>query len=210
VFLNLGLAESRIPGRELRAMAWFGAYLAASPNAPNAAAVRQQIAALDVRNQSNLSRLIKAIEDPPIQTTTPNELMYTVEQINLSNLRRIVTIWAKAGDFKAALRTAELIKGDDYYIHTAQAAIAEAQAKPTRIDVAVSDWLAKLDDPDTSYDHHECALNSGPFLDLARYVKSLPPPKNSQAAFEASAKTALTLATAQGVIHQMLRQQAVK
>src|SRR6266853_1229246 len=63
IFMNLGIAESRMPGRELRAIAWFGAYLAASPDAPNAAAVKEQIAVLDVRNQSNVSRLIKAVQD---------------------------------------------------------------------------------------------------------------------------------------------------
>ena len=63
VYLNLGIAESKIPGRELRAMAWFGAYLAAFPQAPNAAAVREQITALDVRNQSNVSRFIKSTQD---------------------------------------------------------------------------------------------------------------------------------------------------
>src|SRR5471030_1849083 len=30
LFYNLGLAESKIPGRELRAIAWFGAYLTAN------------------------------------------------------------------------------------------------------------------------------------------------------------------------------------
>src|ERR1700694_2138823 len=35
IYLNMGLAESRIPGRELRAIAWFGAYLAANHDAPN-------------------------------------------------------------------------------------------------------------------------------------------------------------------------------
>ena len=34
VFMNLGIAESKMPGRELRAMAWFGTYLAAYPGAP--------------------------------------------------------------------------------------------------------------------------------------------------------------------------------
>ena len=63
IYLNLGLAESKIPGRELRAMAWFGAYLAAYPDAPNAAAVKEQITALDVRNQSAVSRMIKTLED---------------------------------------------------------------------------------------------------------------------------------------------------
>ncbi|MGP1614723.1 MAG: tetratricopeptide repeat protein, partial [Pollutimonas bauzanensis] len=33
VYLNLGLAESKIPSRELRAIAWFGVYLAAYPDA---------------------------------------------------------------------------------------------------------------------------------------------------------------------------------
>ncbi len=208
IYLNMGLAESRIPGRELRAIAWLGAYLAAYPNAPNAAAVKEQIAVLDVRNQSNVSRLIKSIEDPPIQTTSPNELMYTVEQINLSNLRQVVTIWARAGDIKAALRIAERITGDDYYAKTAHAAIAEAQAKPRDAIVTVSDWLEMLDMGRDCYWDFACALNSEPFLDLARYLKSLPPPKNSQAAFEASAKTARILATAQSVIHRMLKQQA--
>src|SRR5262245_48478893 len=34
IFFNLGLAESKIPGHELRAICWFGAYLAANPNVP--------------------------------------------------------------------------------------------------------------------------------------------------------------------------------
>jgi isopentenyl diphosphate isomerase/L-lactate dehydrogenase-like FMN-dependent dehydrogenase len=40
---NLGLAESKIPGRELRAIAWFGAYLAANTNAPDTAALKDEI-----------------------------------------------------------------------------------------------------------------------------------------------------------------------
>src|ERR1700720_475136 len=40
IYFDLGLAESKIPGRELRSVAWFGAYLAVSPNAANAAAVK--------------------------------------------------------------------------------------------------------------------------------------------------------------------------
>lgn len=59
IFFNLGLAESKIPSRELRAIAWFGAYLAATTNTPNAAAVKDQIDALEVKSQSNLSHLIQ-------------------------------------------------------------------------------------------------------------------------------------------------------
>lgn len=60
---NLGLAESKIPGRELRAIVWFGAYLAANPGAPNAAAVKDQMDQLDATSQVNISRLLKAVAD---------------------------------------------------------------------------------------------------------------------------------------------------
>src|SRR4029079_3179532 len=53
IYLNLGLAESKIPGRELRAIAWLGAYLEANPNAPNADAVKEQIDVLDVKSRDN-------------------------------------------------------------------------------------------------------------------------------------------------------------
>lgn len=241
-YLNLGLAESRVPGRELRAIAWFGAYLAAYPTAPNAAAVKEQIAVLDVKNQSNVSRLIKSMERPPNQTTSPNELRYTVEQINLANLRNVAMLWAKAGDTTAALRIIERIQGNEFNTKTyksqargaiaiaqaeagdiagaqktaallqdgsdknsAQRAIAQAQAEPSNIPITISDWLTKLDDDDKSIDHHDCALNTGPFLDLDGYLKSLPPHENSQSAFDSSFKTAWIITSAQNIIHQMLK-----
>lgn len=249
VFLNLGIAESKMAGRELRAMAWFGAYLAAMPDAPNAAAVKEQIAMLDIKSQSNLSRLIKAIERPPIQTISPNELRYTVEMINLKNLSNVSMLWAKAGDIKASYRIAELIKGEPFVVKTykgrayqaiaeaqeeagdivgakktaaliqnvmqqgpdearAQRVIAAAEEKRRSATVATRDWLERLDDQNNRIDHHDCALNSGPFLDLDEYLKALPPFKNSQSAFESSFSTAWNIATAQSIIHRMLKRQA--
>jgi len=246
IYLNLGLAESKIPGRELRAIAFFGAYLAAAPNAQNAAAARQQIAVLEVRNQSNLSRFIKSIEHPPTQTTSPNELRYTVSQINLVNIRNIAMLWAKAGDIAAALKAVELIKGDDAYgariyrsearraiveAHieagdigaagktaallqengdkaAAQKVVADAQTHVRVKPATVGDWIERLDDNDDHIDHHDCALNSGPFLNLADYLNSLPKSDTSQSAIDSSFKTAWTLATAQSIIKQMLKLQA--
>lgn len=60
IYYNLGLTESKIPGRELRAIAWLTAYLVANPDAPNAAAVIREIDALEVKSQSNLIRLVNA------------------------------------------------------------------------------------------------------------------------------------------------------
>ncbi len=58
---NLGLAEARLPGRELRAAGWLEAFLAVAPAAPNATAVRAEIdrllAAADHRNAQVLASL---------------------------------------------------------------------------------------------------------------------------------------------------------
>jgi tetratricopeptide (TPR) repeat protein len=100
IYLNLGLAESKIPGRELRAIAWFGAYLAAYPDAPNAVAVKEQIDMLEVRNQSNVSRLIKTVQDTADQITG----VYHVQ-----NLLKVVRLWLGMNDITEALRTAKLM-----------------------------------------------------------------------------------------------------
>jgi hypothetical protein len=120
IFLNLGIAESKLPGRELRAIAWFGAYLAASPDAPNATAVREQIAVLEVRNQSNVSRLIKSMQD------AARHMRETVG--GSENLPDIAKLWAEAGDIPVALKTADLVAEPDYR-SSAQAAIAAVQAR---------------------------------------------------------------------------------
>jgi tetratricopeptide (TPR) repeat protein len=98
IFMNLGIAESKMPGRELRAMAWFGAYLAAFPDAPNAVAVKEQIAMLDVRNQSNISRFIK----------TAQEAAYHIpDYARTQRLNDVAKLWTKAGDLPAAVKAAE-------------------------------------------------------------------------------------------------------
>ena len=55
IYYKLGVAESNIPGRELRAICWLEAYLAVDPTVPNAAAVKKQIDILDVKSQSRAS-----------------------------------------------------------------------------------------------------------------------------------------------------------
>ena len=111
IYLNLGLAESKISGRELRAMAWFGAYLAAYSDAPNAAAVKEQIAVLDEKNQSNLSRMIKTMEDTAYQIPTTE--WWLKEQIpgepRSWGLEKVVELCDMNGDFAAALKIADSI-----------------------------------------------------------------------------------------------------
>jgi tetratricopeptide (TPR) repeat protein len=118
IYKDLGLAESKIPGRELRAIAWFGAYLAAAPNAPNAAAVKDQIDVLDVKSQSNISRVIETAQDTATQA--PGD----IPQLNLV---QVAGLWAEAGDMPGALKIVDRI--ENQYRNQAWAKIAEAQVK---------------------------------------------------------------------------------
>jgi len=123
IYKDLGLAESKIPGRELRAIAWFGAYLAAEPNAPNAAAVKEQIDVLGVKGRSNTSRLLKAVQDA-VQKTSSDKDTFQSDK----NYSAVVNLCAEVGDFAAALKTVDLIKSE-FMKTPAQVAIAEAQIR---------------------------------------------------------------------------------
>jgi tetratricopeptide (TPR) repeat protein len=100
IYFNLGLAESKIPGRELRAIAWFGAYLAANPSAPNASAIKQQIMTLDVANQSTIARLLRTSQDATDRVSG---------QYHVEGLKAVAARWADFGDFTAALNTVKLM-----------------------------------------------------------------------------------------------------
>ena len=131
IYLNLGLAESRIPGRELRAIAWFGAYLASYSDAPNAAAVKEQIAVLEVRNQSNTSRLLKTLEDAANQIKKSKiwlEDQWFVPDARRDNLLKVAALWQASGDFPSALKTANSLPGD-FYKSQVQTDIGFAQIK---------------------------------------------------------------------------------
>jgi parvulin-like peptidyl-prolyl isomerase len=118
IYFNLGLAESEIPGHELRAIAWFGAYLAANPTTRNAAAVKEQMIALELDSQRNLSRLIKLIEQVAPQLNGDNS----------SNLQTVVELWAKTGNIEQAGSVAKLIH-EPLSKTLAQLNIADAHAE---------------------------------------------------------------------------------
>jgi hypothetical protein len=107
LFYNLGLAESRIPGRELRAIAWFSAYLAANTSTPNAAAIKDQIHVLDMKSRSNVSRLIKSLQDVAVQ-------IHNVDPSNDAALEAPAWCWAFSGDHAAAKRIVALMH-DPYW-----------------------------------------------------------------------------------------------
>lgn len=102
VFFNLGLAESKIPGRELRAICWFGAYLTASPGTANAVAVKEQMDMMMIKNQSNLNGLIKSLQEAA-----------AAKQNDPSAMEIVALLWAGTGDINTAIKTAQLINNDN-------------------------------------------------------------------------------------------------
>lgn len=128
IYYDLGLAESKIPGRELRAIAWFGAYLAANPNASNAAAVNDFIVALQVKSQSNLGRLLKTAQDAASQAESDS---FSRD----ADLGRVAGLWAQAGDVTAAMKVVASF-GDGKDNEIGYQAIAEGQAKAGDMDGA--------------------------------------------------------------------------
>jgi hypothetical protein len=116
IYYKLGVAESNIPGRELRAICWLEAYLALDPTVPNAAAVKKQIDVLDVKSQSRLSKIIKPVQDAANKISDADDRHVLIGFAGLL---------AEAGDVAGALKVADTFtgwKGDAY------AEIARGQA----------------------------------------------------------------------------------
>lgn len=96
IYFKLGVAESKIPGRELRAICWLEAYLAATPNAPNEAKVKSQINSLDVQALSNTRRLIQSVQDTADAIENEN--------LRTHSLENVVPLWFMVGDRAAAMK----------------------------------------------------------------------------------------------------------
>jgi tetratricopeptide (TPR) repeat protein len=112
VFYNLGLAESKIPGRELRAIAWFGAYLAVAPHASNVATVKSFIADLQSKSQENSYRIVQALQDADghIPDTRINSVQGILTSTNgpdfdrMSKLGDVLVLWASFGNIDRAMQ----------------------------------------------------------------------------------------------------------
>jgi tetratricopeptide (TPR) repeat protein len=118
VFFYLGVAESKLPGRELRALAWFGAYRSAKPGPSNPAVDRQILALLETQ-EATTRRLIKLAQDSAQALIASGD----TDQY----LGSVAELWADLGDFPAALQTAERLRPAYWKSGTLQS-IAESQA----------------------------------------------------------------------------------
>jgi hypothetical protein len=139
IFLNLGLAEGRLPGRELRAIGWLAAYLSASPNAANEGAVRAEIKMLDARNRSSLLRLIKTVQKAADLARFQSPWVEVLDRADLARDQSVAGDAAGAQEvFAQELGSANLMQyapGRSF----AQSALAEAEAEAAVAQAAAGD-----------------------------------------------------------------------
>lgn len=119
IFFNLGLAESKIPGRELRAICWFSAYLRQNPLALNKGVIKEQILALLIKNQENIFQLINTIQG----LVSPLSGSLEIDQ-----KCGLVKLWTDAGEISTAQKIMETIIVENYRSY-GYSMIAIAQAK---------------------------------------------------------------------------------
>jgi tetratricopeptide (TPR) repeat protein len=110
VLCQLARTESQIGGRELRAMAWFEAYLAVNPHSPDRAQVETEMTALETKVHANVARLIAAARSslPQVSEHTGKESVgrRVVSQPRDALLREIGDTQVETGDYAGALQTA--------------------------------------------------------------------------------------------------------
>jgi hypothetical protein len=101
IYYDLGLAESKIPGRELRAIGWFTAYLVANPDAPNKTAINDRIIELYKVARNNAYRLIELVQDAALRASPV---------FRDGDLMDVEQTWTYAHNFSASFRTIDLIQ----------------------------------------------------------------------------------------------------
>lgn len=223
IYLNLGLAESKIPGRELRAICWYETYLTAYPHAPNAAAVKDQVELLDSKSQTNISRFIQFVQDAAAKIKPDKEKIVGMDHYPTYDgdnaMVQVSALWARIGDFSAANRAIGLIQSANDWLGIkkgAEKSLADAQAKfaANKMNKAYYygditsfyQWMRLVDEGHNF--NNDGLLNKPVFLDLNGYLKSLPSYDSPQKYFDALTTIAWDLVHGQEDIDNMLKKLA--
>jgi tetratricopeptide (TPR) repeat protein len=157
LYFNLGLAESKIPGRELRSICWFSAFLDAAPKSPNAIAVRDLIGGLEIKSLGNISRMIGTTRD--VANQIPEEesgLLY--KYMKDYYLIGISDLYVEMGDMTSATKVAELVRDRQLALGVALSGITLAQL--ARGEIASAQTTADLM-PQDSYGKKDMLASIG-------------------------------------------------
>ncbi len=106
---NLALAEMQVPGRELRAVACFEAYLLTSPPTDKTTAVRSQIPNLELKAEANTGLIIDMLKSLANKYAAGSYEQRSAQQ-------SIAVLQAHAGDVSAAMAGAQQLASDSSYV----------------------------------------------------------------------------------------------
>lgn len=110
VLFNLGLANSEIGGRDVVAICWLEAYLAAAPQAANREQVRKHIKTLEVKVENQIQLLVAGgIRTAALTSSDPRTLGF-LATFSFSQM--------KIGDFAGAKRTADKLPAVEPEVQT--------------------------------------------------------------------------------------------
>ena len=170
IYYNLGLTESKIPGRELRAIAWLAAYLAADPAARNASAVKSAILGLLVKNEGNNARFIEVARQSAEQVSGGD---YDKDIEKEAAIVGILTLYLDQGDeAKGASWASEShLNAGDITLAKKDAARYMSNDAGKMTGASASDWVKELDLAGNS-DPADHGLSSSIFVDFSAHVAS--------------------------------------
>lgn len=130
IYYNLGLAESKIPGREVRAICALEAYLALSPNAENTPAVRKAIDGLEAGARANVDKMVEILKVGFAALNAPPRYGRQPEQ-------SLPVLYLKLGQPEAAEATIRSIQAADR--------VNQYESSPDGARIALVDALIALD-----------------------------------------------------------------
>ena len=106
ILYNLGIANAEAGERDVIAIAWFNAYLAAVPDAPEREQIVEQLENLKIKVNASIGKMLKMAD---IETAK-----ITDEQRKLETYRAIALAAIYVGEMSEAKRYAELITDENY------------------------------------------------------------------------------------------------
>jgi hypothetical protein len=148
----IGTAEAAIPGRELHAMCWLAAYLAAEPHAANAAEVRAAIAALEAKRREKTFLLLQCLANAPVTSANPAENRpqwdngpTRAEDARDETMRNLASSWDATGDFDTGRRIVGIIHWEGAKSDALTALVrAECDEASRRFEAGDSEASARL------------------------------------------------------------------
>lgn len=120
LLFNLGLAEEALTGRELRAMAWFKAYLAVDPDGPNTKALEETCQDLEKTVGQSIAKLLRqagqlAGRFPNIEVRNQSLIRVIAAQAGVGNImeaEELVNQIEKEGDRDLAYQKIQAHTGE--------------------------------------------------------------------------------------------------